>query len=134
MPTPATAAPAASPTAGPTVPADRVATRVVVAALGIDLPVIRPGSDAEYPLWLTLKDHVPGLRLEHVNARGAAATPAEWTAYRDFVPDVVLRILASDPDQRQPVQPRLTVGKQAYALGFQNERLAVYEAEVDSPR
>jgi hypothetical protein len=34
----------------PTVPADRVATRVVVAALGIDLPIVRPASDSQYPL------------------------------------------------------------------------------------
>lgn len=40
--------PSATPTA--TVPADRVATRVVVAALGIDLPIVKPASDAAYPL------------------------------------------------------------------------------------
>lgn len=33
-----------------TVPADRVTTRVVISALGIDLPVVRPASNAEYPL------------------------------------------------------------------------------------
>jgi hypothetical protein len=34
----------------PTVPADRVGTRVVVSALGIDLPIVRPASDSQYPL------------------------------------------------------------------------------------
>ena len=41
---------AASPTPAPTVPADRVATRVIVAGLGIDLPVIKPPSSSAYPL------------------------------------------------------------------------------------
>jgi hypothetical protein len=36
-------------TPAPTVPADRVGTRVVVAALGIDLPIVRPASDSDYP-------------------------------------------------------------------------------------
>jgi hypothetical protein len=81
----------------------------------------------EYPLWLTLKEHVPGLRLEHVNATGASAGPAAWPEYRDFVPDVVLRVTAHDLDQRRPLEPQLMVGKQAYALRFQNERLGVYE-------
>ncbi|MEO8463630.1 MAG: hypothetical protein ABI555_10480 [Chloroflexota bacterium] len=40
----------ASPTAEPTPPADRVATRVVVAALKIDLPVILPPNPKAYPL------------------------------------------------------------------------------------
>ncbi len=40
--------PSASPV--PTIPSDRAATRVVIAALGIDLPVIRPPSDSAYPL------------------------------------------------------------------------------------
>jgi hypothetical protein len=39
-----------SATPAPTVPADRVGTRVVVSALGIDLPIVRPASDAQYPL------------------------------------------------------------------------------------
>ncbi len=34
----------------PTFPADRVATRVVIAQLGIDLPVVKPPSDTAYPL------------------------------------------------------------------------------------
>jgi hypothetical protein len=40
--------PSLEPSAGPTssIPPDRVSTRVVVAALGIDLPVIRPIADA----------------------------------------------------------------------------------------
>lgn len=38
----------ASPTAEPTPPADRVATRVVISALGIDLPVIKQ-PDPRYP-------------------------------------------------------------------------------------
>lgn len=45
-PTPSVA-PAGTPEA--TVPADRTATRVVIAALGIDLPVVRPDSDSAYP-------------------------------------------------------------------------------------
>lgn len=41
----------AAPSASPTPPADRVATRVRVAALDIDLPVIKPPGDASaYPL------------------------------------------------------------------------------------
>jgi hypothetical protein len=40
--------PSAAPT--PTFPADRVATRVVVAALGIDLPIVKPASNSAYPL------------------------------------------------------------------------------------
>jgi hypothetical protein len=46
----ATAEPSGEPSAAPsaTIPADRVATRVVVAALGIDLPVIRQ-PDPDYP-------------------------------------------------------------------------------------
>jgi len=39
--------PSAEPTA--TFPADRVATRVVVAALGIDLPIVKPASNSAYP-------------------------------------------------------------------------------------
>ncbi len=42
------ASPATS--ASPSPPADRVATRVRVAALGIDLPVVPPGGPDEYPL------------------------------------------------------------------------------------
>jgi hypothetical protein len=42
------------------------------------------------------------------------------------VPDVVLRITAFDPKRRQPLEPSLMVGKQGYALKFQNERLGVY--------
>ncbi|HEX5589898.1 MAG TPA: hypothetical protein VFX65_06380 [Candidatus Limnocylindrales bacterium] len=49
-PPPGTSGPTASPTAAPTVPADRVATRVVVSALGIDLPIVKPASDSQYPL------------------------------------------------------------------------------------
>ena len=49
-PRPSAATPTPTEVPTPTVPADRVATRVVVAALGIDLPIIRPGSDSEYPL------------------------------------------------------------------------------------
>ncbi len=41
---------APTPTPVPTPPADRVATRVVVEALGIDLPVILQPSTATYPL------------------------------------------------------------------------------------
>jgi hypothetical protein len=41
-------APSESPTAS--VPVDRVATRVKIIALGIDLPVIRPPSETSYPL------------------------------------------------------------------------------------
>ena len=42
---------AGPPTAAPTAPADRVATRVRVAALKIDLPVIKPpGGENTYPL------------------------------------------------------------------------------------
>lgn len=41
---------APTPSPVPTPPADRVATRVVVAGLGIDLPVIRPPSTTAYPL------------------------------------------------------------------------------------
>ncbi len=40
----------APPTAQPTIPADRVATRVRIAALDIDLPVVAPGKDTDYPL------------------------------------------------------------------------------------
>jgi hypothetical protein len=42
--------PGASPSPIPSIPPDRVATRVVIAALGIDLPVIRPPSNTAYPL------------------------------------------------------------------------------------
>ena len=38
------------PSASPSVPADRVATRVRVAALKIDLPVVKPGKPTDYPL------------------------------------------------------------------------------------
>jgi hypothetical protein len=39
------------PTASPSAPADRVATRVRIAALGIDLPVVKPADDPNaYPL------------------------------------------------------------------------------------
>lgn len=38
------------PTATPKPPADRVATRVRVAALRIDLPVVKPGGPTDYPL------------------------------------------------------------------------------------
>jgi hypothetical protein len=54
LPPTATPSPTSPPTSGPTdtpaptFPADRLATRVVVAALGIDLPVIRQ-PDPEYP-------------------------------------------------------------------------------------
>jgi hypothetical protein len=82
---------------------------------------------AEYPLWLTLRDHVPGLRLEHVNATGPAATPAEWAKYRDFVPDVVVRVLARGTERRRAVEASLTVGGRGYRLSFENERVAVYE-------
>ncbi len=41
---------AAPPSSSPTPPADRVATRVRVAALEIDLPVVAPGGPGEYPL------------------------------------------------------------------------------------
>lgn len=37
-------------TASPTFPADRVATRVRIRALKIDLPVVAPGRPADYPL------------------------------------------------------------------------------------
>lgn len=52
---PVTPGPSLGPSGGPsatpsaTVPADRVATRVVIAALGIDLPIVKPASDAAYP-------------------------------------------------------------------------------------
>jgi len=81
---------------------------------------------AEYGLWLTLADHVPGLRLEHVNAAGPEGSPASWPAYRDFVPDVVLWITARDEEQRRPLESRRMVGERAYALAYQNERVAVY--------
>ncbi len=43
--------PAASPGPSPTFPPDRVATRVVIDALGIDLPIVRPpGGPGAYPL------------------------------------------------------------------------------------
>lgn len=42
--------PSSAPSASPSPPADRVATRVRVAALGIDLPVVPPGGPDEYPL------------------------------------------------------------------------------------
>lgn len=48
-PLPSASAPSA-PSASPSPPADRVATRVRVAALGIDLPVVPPGGPDEYPL------------------------------------------------------------------------------------
>jgi hypothetical protein len=38
------------PSATPAVPADRVATRIRVAALKIDLPVIKPGGSTQHPL------------------------------------------------------------------------------------
>ena len=38
------------PTASPSAPADRVATRVRIAALKIDLPVLKPGGAHDYPL------------------------------------------------------------------------------------
>ena len=38
-----------TPSPAPTPPADRVATRVVVKGLGIDLPVVKPPSDTAYP-------------------------------------------------------------------------------------
>jgi hypothetical protein len=38
------------PSASPSIPADRVATRVRVAALKIDLPVVKPGKPTDYPL------------------------------------------------------------------------------------
>lgn len=38
------------PSAIPSIPADRVATRVRIAALGIDLPVVEPGGPEDYPL------------------------------------------------------------------------------------
>jgi hypothetical protein len=82
---------------------------------------------AEYPLWITLADHVPGLRLEHVNATGPEGTPASWPAYRDFVPDVVLWVKARDPEDRGPVEPSRMVGSQVYTLAFENERVAIYE-------
>ena len=41
---------AAVPSSSPTPPADRVATRVRVAALEIDLPVVAPGGPDDYPL------------------------------------------------------------------------------------
>jgi hypothetical protein len=40
----------ATPSASPSAAADRVSTRVRVAALGIDLPVVPPAGDASYPL------------------------------------------------------------------------------------
>ena len=40
----------ALPSPSPTVPADRVATRVVIAALGIDLAIVKPPSNTAYPL------------------------------------------------------------------------------------
>jgi hypothetical protein len=40
----------APPSSSPTPPADRVATRVRVAALDIDLPVVAPGGPTDYPL------------------------------------------------------------------------------------
>lgn len=40
----------AGPSAGPSAPADRVATRVRIAALKIDLPVLAPGGAHDYPL------------------------------------------------------------------------------------
>lgn len=53
---PASPGPSLGPSGGPsatpsaTFPADRVATRVVIAALGIDLPIVKPASDSDYPL------------------------------------------------------------------------------------
>ena len=46
------ATPAPSPTASPTatIPPDRVATRVVISGLGIDLPIVKPASNSAYPL------------------------------------------------------------------------------------
>ena len=38
------------PTASPAVPADRVATRVRIAVLKIDLPVIKPGGSTQHPM------------------------------------------------------------------------------------
>lgn len=49
-PTPIASVGAATPSPSPTFPADRVATRVVVSALGIDLPIVKPTSDTAYPL------------------------------------------------------------------------------------
>jgi len=46
LPPLASVAPSASPSADP----DRVSTRVRIAALGVDLPVIPPAGDASYPL------------------------------------------------------------------------------------
>jgi Sortase domain len=40
----------AVPTSSPVAPADRVSTRVRIAALDIDLPVIPPGDENDYPL------------------------------------------------------------------------------------
>jgi hypothetical protein len=40
----------AIPSSAPTAPADRVATRVRVAALDIDLPIVKPGDPNDYPL------------------------------------------------------------------------------------
>jgi hypothetical protein len=40
----------AAPTTSPSAPADRVATRVRIHALNIDLPVIKPAGDTVYPL------------------------------------------------------------------------------------
>jgi Sortase domain len=39
-----------APSASPSAAADRVSTRVRIAALGIDLPVVPPSGDASYPL------------------------------------------------------------------------------------
>lgn len=39
-----------TPSPAPTPPADRVATRVVIKDLGIDLPVVRPSDTSAYPL------------------------------------------------------------------------------------
>ena len=54
-------APSASPSADP----DRVSTRVRIAALGIDLPVVPPPGDASYPL----------LQRRDVDRRARAAGP-----------------------------------------------------------
>jgi hypothetical protein len=45
-----TEAPTPTDTPAPTFPADRGATRIVISALGIDLPIVRPPSDSAYPL------------------------------------------------------------------------------------
>ena len=83
-------------------------------------------SHAEYPLWLTLRDHVPDVRVEHVGVRGAPGELTSSPPYLGFQPDVVLWIAARDEAKRAPYPADVLIDGTPFQREFENARVALY--------